>query len=159
MRWKCPVQREAARQSSSANGVADMSDPHSIRVCTRADAERAHRAARTLASAVGLNVAEAEAVILATMELASNLVRYGTGGEMNFVAVDGPRGAGVQVESRDTGPGIDDVARALTDGFSTSGGLGGGLPAVRRLMDEFEIASDSHGTHVLVRKWSHPKSV
>ena len=42
----------------------------------------------------------------------------------------------------------------LEDGFSTSGGLGLGLPGVRRLMDDFEIVSaPGRGTTVTARKW------
>ena len=58
------------------------------------------------------------------------------------------------VVARDHGPGIDDVGKALEIGYSTSGGLGLGLPGVRRLMDEFEISSRTNdGTTVTVRKW------
>jgi serine/threonine-protein kinase RsbT len=54
----------------------------------------------------------------------------------------------------DAGPGIADVALAMRDGFSSSGGLGLGLPGVRRLMDEFDISSEfGRGTTVTGRKW------
>ena len=124
-----------------------------IAVRTRADAEHAQDVARTMAYAVGLSVIEAESVVLATSELATNLVRYGSDGEVTLAPVDGPYGAGLQVESQDTGPGIPDLERAMTDGFSTGGGLGGGLPAVRRLMDDFDIVSSVDGTRVVARKW------
>ena len=135
-----------------------MSNRHQLDVRSQADTERAQRTARALAREVGLDVQDTEAVVLATLELASNLVRYGTGGEMTFFAIIGPRGAGVQVESHDSGPGITDLERALTDGFSSGGGLGVGLPGVRRLMDEFDIASTSEGTCVLTCKWPHRRS-
>jgi serine/threonine-protein kinase RsbT len=58
------------------------------------------------------------------------------------------------IEARDQGPGIPDLATALQDGYTTGKGLGLGLPGVRRLMDDFEIASVvSNGTTVTVRKW------
>jgi serine/threonine-protein kinase RsbT len=42
----------------------------------------------------------------------------------------------------------------MEDGYSTSGGLGAGLPGVRRLMDEFDIDSDpKKGTTVTAVKW------
>ncbi len=54
----------------------------------------------------------------------------------------------------DEGPGMKDVRQALEDGYSTSGGLGAGLPGVKRLMDEFEIDSDiDKGTVVTAIKW------
>ena len=59
------------------------------------------------------------------------------------------------VVARDKGPGISDLERALKDAFSTSGGLGLGLPGVKRLMDEFEIVSHQNlGTTVTVKKWA-----
>ena len=61
---------------------------------------------------------------------------------------------GIEVVAEDDGPGIPDVGLAMQDGFSTSGGLGGGLPGVERLMDEFEITSAAGaGTRVVARKW------
>ena len=62
---------------------------------------------------------------------------------------------GILVEARDEGPGIPDVAKALQDGYSTSGSLGLGLPGIRRLMDEFEVRSTvGKGTTVSTIKWS-----
>ena len=56
--------------------------------------------------------------------------------------------------ARDTGPGIPDVERALSDGYSTDEGLGLGLPGARRLVDEFDIASEpGRGTTVVLTKW------
>jgi serine/threonine-protein kinase RsbT len=61
------------------------------------------------------------------------------------------------VEAVDQGPGIEQIERAMQDGYSTSGGLGLGLPGARRLMDEFEIRSeDGVGTTVVMRKWAPP---
>jgi anti-sigma regulatory factor (Ser/Thr protein kinase) len=42
---------------------------------------------------------------------------------------------------------------ALQDGFSTVGGLGSGLSAVRRLMDDFTIESNLTGTRIVAWKW------
>ncbi|MGH9206863.1 MAG: ATP-binding protein, partial [Acidimicrobiales bacterium] len=61
---------------------------------------------------------------------------------------------GLMIVAADSGPGIADVPRAMRDGFSSSGGLGLGLPGVRRLMDEFSITSElGRGTTVTARKW------
>lgn len=117
------------------------------------DVGRARRMARARAVALGFDRIAVEQVALATSELATNLLRYAHGGELTLLDLEGPRGAGVQVESRDQGPGISDISHALEDGYSTSGGLGGGLPSVRRLMDEFSIESSPGGTIVTARKW------
>ncbi len=42
----------------------------------------------------------------------------------------------------------------MQDGYSTSGGLGLGLPGAKRLMDEFEVvSSNGNGTTVTMKKW------
>jgi serine/threonine-protein kinase RsbT len=132
---------------------AEVPDPRRFRVRHLADVEHVRRQARQLAIAQGLSPAHAEAVELAVSELGTNLVRYAVGGELLLAECEGPRGAGVRVESRDAGPGIEDLEQALEDGYSTGGGLGSGLPAVRRLMDEFSISSGPAGTTVVALKW------
>lgn len=120
------------------------------------DVERARRAARSLAQQVGFSAADCEAIVLATSELATNLVRYATDGSIHLSTMDSAHGQGVRVESRDGGPGIADLTRALTDGFSTGGGLGSGLPAVRRLMDTFDVTTGPGGTTIVAGKWVLP---
>ena len=128
-------------------------EPLGLPVSAAADVERARRAARALAMRQGFAAADAERFVLAVSELATNLVRYARQGELVLSAVQGARGAGVEVLSRDSGPGIAELARAQEDGYTTGGGLGGGLPGVRRLMDEFEISSAPSGTRILARLW------
>jgi anti-sigma regulatory factor (Ser/Thr protein kinase) len=131
--------------------------PCTVVVARREDVPRARRAARALAAAQGFGAADAESVALAATELATNLVRYARGGSLTLTPVAGPGGAGgagVQIESHDAGPGIGDLARAMQDGFSTGGGLGSGLPGLRRLMDEFAVESGAAGTTIVARKWA-----
>jgi serine/threonine-protein kinase RsbT len=117
--------------------------------------ERVRQATRRLALAVGFGRNDAERVTLAASELATNLLKYAREGRITATAISGPWGTGVEIDSRDLGPGIADIPSALRDGYSTGGGLGGGLPAVVRLMDEVEIQSEPSGTHIVARKW-HP---
>jgi serine/threonine-protein kinase RsbT len=119
----------------------------------RIDVDRSRRAARALATALRFPTEATEGIVLAVSELATNLVRYSSGGSICLGTVEGPRGRGVRIESRDGGPGILDVPRALEDGYSTGGGLGSGLPAVRRLMDDFAIDSGPAGTVVVAQRW------
>ena len=73
---------------------------------------------------------------------------------MRLEEVHGPKGRGIAIVARDFGPGIADVDLVMQDAYSTSGGLGMGLPGVRRLMDEFEIQSaPGKGTTVSVIRW------
>jgi len=54
----------------------------------------------------------------------------------------------------DEGPGIEDIGKVMQDGYSTSGGLGAGLPGVKRLMDEFDLQSEKgKGTTITAIKW------
>ena len=144
--------RAPGRPALPAGAVA----PCTVLVARREDVPRARRAARALAAAQGFGAADAESVSLAATELATNLVRYARGGSLTLTPVAGPAGAGVQIESRDAGPGIADLASALQDGFSTGGGLGSGLPGLRRLMDEFAVESGAAGTTIVARKWPGP---
>jgi serine/threonine-protein kinase RsbT len=61
----------------------------------------------------------------------------------------------MQIESHDRGPGIDRLTDALQDGYSTTESLGSGLPAVRRLVDDFEARTGPGGTWIVCRKWRH----
>ena len=124
-----------------------------IPIRDRAGVEEARRVARAVTTALGFAPAEAEMAVLATIELATNLARYAPGGTVTLAPLARPRGVGIEVTSRDAGPGIADLDAALREGFSTGGGRGSGLPAVRRLMDEFCIASDRGGTRITARKW------
>ncbi len=132
--------------------------PSTLRIGVRSqvDVERARRAARAVAAAAGFRGIEREEIVLAVSELAANLARYARNGEITMHPIEHPPRRGIAVESRDTGPGIADMAHALRDGASTGSGLGGGLPGVRRLMDEMEIESAPGGTTIVARKWISP---
>lgn len=129
-----------------------------ITVRTRLDADQARREARQMAARLGLNRADAEAVALAVSELAMNLHRYAPGGHIRLSPLHDAESAaggrqGLRVESCDHGPGIEHPDLALQDGYSTGGGLGSGLPSVRRLMDDFSLTSTAEGTRVVAIKW------
>jgi len=114
----------------------------------------ARQQGRTLAGELGFSAVDATLVATAISELARNIVAYAGKGEVKLRALQASGRRGIEVVAMDNGPGIPDVRQALRDGFSTSGSLGLGLPGVRRLMDEFEVASKpGQGTAVTVRKW------
>src|SRR5260370_17833387 len=79
---------------------------------------------------------------------------YAKRGEIILSVVTNGDRRGVVAVGRDQGPGIPDVTRALQDGYSTSGGLGLGLPGAKRLMDDFDVSSAvGRRTTVTMRKW------
>ena len=109
---------------------------------------------RMLAIEMGFSSGESTLIATAISELGRNILSYARQGEILISAVDGCDRCGILIVASDRGPGITDIPQALRDGFSTSGGLGLGLPGVRRLMDEFEITSAPKcGTTVKVKKW------
>jgi serine/threonine-protein kinase RsbT len=143
--------------------VAERSAPAacacSCGIATPADAVVARRQVARLAASLRFSSLDAGILDLVVAELASNLLRYAHMGELSAQRVDGVGvGVGVQIDCVDRGPGIIDVELALRDGYSTGGGYGDGLPAVRRLMDEFAIVSSPDGTWITARKWPTVRS-
>jgi len=128
-----------------------------IQVPIRSDQDivTARQKGRGLATALNFSSGDATLIALAISELARNIVTYAKQGEIRLKAIGvGSARQGIQVVAHDDGPGIDDVDQALRDGFSTSGGLGLGLPGVRRLVDDFQIQSkQNEGTTVTFTKW------
>jgi serine/threonine-protein kinase RsbT len=125
-----------------------------VSIDTETDIIRARRQGRSLAAELDFQTTDRAMIAAAISELARNVITYAGRGEMHFktVAQNGTRG--LVVVASDDGPGIDDIAHAVQDGYSTSGGLGIGLPGVRRLMDQFDIeSSPDTGTKVTITKW------
>lgn len=90
----------------------------------------------------------------AASELGYNLIFHtNSGGNLSLESVYFHTKLGLKIVSTDAGRGIQSIEDALTDGFSTNGGLGGGLPGVKRLMDYFSIESDISGTRIECIKW------
>lgn len=115
-----------------------------------ADVADAVRHVRRTAESLGFSSVNCSYIATAASELATNLVIHAAGG--TFIIIADHQAGLLEIITRDAGPGIPDIALALCDGFSTSGGLGCGLPGVRRLMDGLEIESTvGKGTHV--RAW------
>lgn len=131
--------------------------PEGVHVLITSDVDivSARQKGRELAAECGFEIGDQTVIAAAISEIARNILMYAKRGEMRFeVLVDGDR-QGMLVIAEDQGPGIRDVALALQDGFSTSGGLGLGLPGAKRLMDDFDVVSGiGRGTTVTMRKWT-----
>lgn len=114
----------------------------------------ARREGRSLATQLGLTSSDATLVATAISELARNIVSYARRGEIHISLVHVGSRPGIAIVAHDDGPGISDIDAAMREGYSTSGGLGLGLAGVKRIMDEFQIASEpGRGTTVSVTKW------
>lgn len=124
-----------------------------VKVSADSDVVQARKGARELASRIGFSKTEMTVIATAVSEISRNIVRFAERGEVFLELLDEPQ-AGLRVVARDTGPGIPDVERALSEGYSTYSGLGLGLPGARRLMDEFDIVTEvGRGTTITMTKW------
>jgi serine/threonine-protein kinase RsbT len=109
---------------------------------------------RALALELGFSKTDATLIATAISEVARNIVVHAGTGEIRMSPVLEERRRGLVVVAVDDGPGIRDLESALELGYASRGGLGLGLPGVRRLMDEFAIESDvDQGTRVRMTKW------
>ncbi len=124
-----------------------------------ADVILARTKGEKLARSLGMEKAQVADVAIAISELASNLVKHRVAeGKIIIREIRAEGKKGIEVISSDLGPGIDNIDQAMSDGYSTAGSLGIGLPAVNRLMDEFQIRSNiGEGTLVTTRKWIKPE--
>lgn len=133
----------------------DCFRPSCLPVTAEHHVQVARRHALQCTAQLGMSRLSSHYVATAVSELANNLFFHtSNSGEIRFCCLNNAGRAGIEIVAHDQGPGIADIAAAMTDGFSTNGGLGGGLGGVQRLMDEFEISSRlGVGTRIIARKW------
>ena len=127
-----------------------------IRMAVKSDVDivLCRQKGRDMAVQLGFTYLDGALIATAISELARNIVRYAKVGEICISPVEAGGETGIEVIARDNGPGIRNIELAMQDGYSTSGGLGLGLPGVRRLMDTFDILSNGNdGTTVTTTKW------
>jgi serine/threonine-protein kinase RsbT len=149
------------RRKSQSSKIAPVStmppstvDGVRIPIGSDVDIVKARQEGRKVAADAGFASTQLAVIATAISELARNIVRYARSGEISIRPITNSTHQGIQIVAQDQGPGIRDLEQALQIGFSTSGGLGLGLPGVRRLMDEFDIQSDlGRGTTVSITKW------
>lgn len=131
-----------------------MANEAVVPINTDTDIVAARQKGRELATELGFVSTDSTLLATAISELARNIVRYAKYGEIVIAPVQSGERVGIRVVARDKGPGIANISLAMQDGFSTSGGLGLGLPGVKRLMDEFHLFSNANtGTTVTIKKW------
>ncbi|MBS1624101.1 MAG: anti-sigma regulatory factor [Bacteroidetes bacterium] len=108
------------------------------------------------AARIGMSLVNQTKLITGASELVRNMLKYAGGGEARIEVITQGRNTGIRLVFTDQGPGIPDIKKAMTDGFSTGRSMGLGLPGTRRLMNEFDIVSEPGiGTTVTVVKWKN----
>lgn len=138
---------------TDAHGTTGGTD--TVAIATEADLIRVRQALRSASERAGLGLVDSTKLITAGSELTRNILNYALGGTgtLSVRQVHAHGRDGVRAVFSDRGPGIADVAAALTDGYSTSGSMGLGLPGSKRLVDEMTIDTSGSGTTITVTKW------
>lgn len=118
------------------------------------DIVKARQVVRQYAQTCDFSLVDQTKLVTAASELARNTVKHGGGGLMTVEVLHEGLRRGVRVRFEDEGPGIADLTLAMTDGWTSGGGLGLGLTGSKRLSNEFEIDSaPGRGTRVTIVRW------
>ncbi len=131
-----------------------MSDRSSVKIYMEWDIVAARQLGRNEAKKLGFGTVDQARITTAISELARNIYLYAGKGEIEIERISYKGLSGITIIASDDGPGISDVRKVMEDGYTTSGGLGAGMPGVKRLMDEFKIETElGVGTKITATKW------
>lgn len=132
--------------SEAVHGVVVIDDESDIIIV--------RKTVREAAVKLDFGLTDVTRIVTAASELARNVFLYAGSGVMKWRALGASNVTGMELTFEDHGPGIADLEQVMQDGYTTSRGLGLGLPGTKRLMDEMEITSRiGEGTTVVVKKW------
>jgi serine/threonine-protein kinase RsbT len=133
----------------------DLENEIHIHISSDGDIVVARERGRAIAKSIGFSSTDLTIIATAISEVSRNILMYAKEGEIIIGTSSTGNRCCITIIAEDKGPGIRDISLAMQDGYSTSKGLGLGLPGTRRLMDEFEVASAvGKGTVVTMRKWT-----
>lgn len=125
-----------------------------VEIKTTEDIITCRSVAREMAKEIGFGIVDQTKIATAISELTRNIILYAGQGLVDIKPIAVANRKGIEIICEDEGPGIADIRLAMQDGFSTSKGLGMGLPGTKRLMDEFDLKSArGQGARVTTRKW------
>ncbi len=131
-----------------------MDSKATVEIITEWDIVAARQLGRNEAKAIGFGAVDQARITTAISELARNIYLYARAGEVTMERINEGDKMGIRIIAADKGPGINNLKKVMEDGYSTSGGLGAGLPGVKRLMDSMDIQSTTgKGTIVIIEKW------
>ena len=134
-----------------------MAEELLVPITSDVDVVSARQKGRELAAEAGFSSGDQTVIAAAISEIARNILMYAKKGEITLCLVQNGDRQGVSIIAVDQGPGIPDIERAMQYGYSTSHGVGAGLPGAKRLMDEFEVDSVvGRGTTITMKKWRRP---
>jgi serine/threonine-protein kinase RsbT len=114
----------------------------------------ARQLGRNVSKELGFGTVDQARITTAISELARNIYLYTDKGQICIEKIFERGKSGLLIIAKDQGPGIADIRKVMEDGYTTSGGLGAGLPGVKRLVDQFDINSVvDEGTEIRAVKW------
>ncbi len=146
----------SAENSFVANREIDAGgfEQTTISIEIPSDIVEARQKGRVMAQEMGCSSTQSTLVATVISELARNIILYAGHGEMTLRVVTENARSGLQILASDNGPGIQNIARAMMNGYSTSGGLGLGLSGVKKIADSFQITSEAgRGVQVELVIW------
>jgi len=108
------------------------------------------RAAQFAAQRLQLDETRAGQLALLATEASRNVLVHGGGGQVVVAGINEGGGPVARILAMDKGPGIADVTRAMSDGYSTAGTMGEGLGAMKRIATALEIFTGKTGTIVML---------
>jgi serine/threonine-protein kinase RsbT len=130
-------------------------DSETVAIRQETDLLLVRQLVRQRAAELGFRKLGQTKAVTAASEIGRNTLIHGGGGKMLLQTYVELARRGLRLTFEDHGPGIADVERAMTDGYTTAGGLGLGLGGTKRLVDEFDLASSvGMGTRVRVTLWT-----
>lgn len=126
----------------------------SVDIYTEWDIVAARQLGRNEAKRIGFGTVDQARITTAISELARNIYLYAGNGKIEIERLYENDAYGIRIIASDEGPGIEDLRKVMSDGYTTSGGLGAGMPGVRRLMDDFDVVTEPGvGTTITALKW------
>ena len=126
-----------------------------VKIDLRDDIVAARQQARDLARQTGFSLCDSTLITTAISEMSRNMLEHASQGEITISVLRDGTKRGLKIVASDRGPGIADISRVMQDGYSSSRGMGIGLPGTKRLMDEFDIQSKpGKGTTITMKKWT-----
>ena len=133
-----------------------MEHRSSIEINTEWDIVAARQLGRNEAKSTGFGTVDQARITTAISELARNIYLYAGKGRIEIQPIQVGQKTGLLIIASDEGPGISDLQKVMQDGYTTSGGLGAGMPGVKRLMDDFNVETEvGVGTTTTATKWLH----
>ena len=128
----------------------------SLRIQKDSDVVPYRNRVKEYAVKIGMSLVNQTKLITGASELVRNMLKYGGGGDALIEVITRGRNTGIRLVFKDQGPGIPDLQKAMTDGFSTGRSMGLGLPGTKRLMNDFDIQTElGKGTTVTIVKWKN----